>query len=79
MTDNVENLIIEHLRLMRVELGGIKDDVREIKTRMGSIENTLASVKRDIADLYTEVAGQNVRYDRMVEHFERIGKRLELA
>ena len=77
MTDNVESLVIEHLRLMRSEIGSIKDDVREIKTRMGSIENTLASVKRDIADLYTEVAGQNVRYDRMVDRVERIEKRLE--
>jgi hypothetical protein len=26
MTDNIENLILEHLRAIRADIGGIKDD-----------------------------------------------------
>lgn len=79
MTDNIENLVLEHLRLLRSDLGAVREDIREIKNRLTSVENTLASVKRDIGDLYTEVAGQNLRHDRMAERIERIERRLELA
>lgn len=37
MTDNVENLILEHLRAIRADIGGIKEDVREIKQRLASL------------------------------------------
>lgn len=38
MADNVENLILEHLRAIRADIGGIKEDVREIKRRLTSLE-----------------------------------------
>ncbi|MDS4022156.1 MAG: hypothetical protein RKR03_16900 [Candidatus Competibacter sp.] len=41
MADNVENLILEHLRAIRADIGGIKDDVREIKQRLTSLEAVL--------------------------------------
>jgi hypothetical protein len=34
MTDNVENLILEHLRALRSKIDQIADDVREIKQRV---------------------------------------------
>ena len=79
MTDNTENPVLEHLRLMRADLNTIRNDIREIKNRLTSVENTVASVKRDIGDLYTEVAGQNLRHDRMADRIERIERRLELV
>ena len=36
--DNVENLILEHLRAIRTDIGSIKDDVRELKLRVGNLE-----------------------------------------
>ena len=39
MTDNVENLILEHLRAIRTDIGGIKDDVREIEQRLTGLES----------------------------------------
>ncbi len=38
MTDNVENIILEHLRAIRSDVGNIRADVAEIKLRLGSIE-----------------------------------------
>jgi archaellum component FlaC len=79
MTENTDNLVLEHLRLIRSDMSIIRGDVREMKDRLTSLENITASVKRDIGDLYTEVAGQNARHDRMAERIERIEKRLDLA
>ncbi len=36
--DTVENLILEHLRAIRTDIGSIKDDVRELKLHAGNLE-----------------------------------------
>lgn len=59
MTENVENLILEHLRAMRADIGGIKDDVREIKQRLTGLEGAVAGLWRDNANLYSDMAGQH--------------------
>ncbi len=79
MTDNVENLILEHLRAIRTDIGGIKEDVREIKQRITSLESAVAGLRRDNANLYGDVIDQQARYDRLVERVERIERRLDLA
>lgn len=79
MTDNVENPILEHLKRFQGTLERIERKVDEHTQRLASLENTMASVKRDTADIYTELAGQNFRSDRINERIERIEKRLELA
>lgn len=47
MTDNVENLILEHLRAMRGDLASIKDDTREVKGRLVSLEASVGALRRD--------------------------------
>ncbi|HHW77103.1 MAG TPA: hypothetical protein GX399_08785 [Xanthomonadaceae bacterium] len=79
MVDNVENLILEHLRAIRADIGGIKDDVREIKQRLTSLEAAVAGLRRDSANLYGDVIDQQARYDRLAERLERIERRLDLA
>jgi predicted nuclease with TOPRIM domain len=79
MADNVENLILEHLRLIRTDIGGIREDVREIKQRLTSLETAVAGLRRDNVNLYGDVIDQQSRYDRLVERVERIERRLGLA
>lgn len=79
MADNIENLILEHLRAIRTDIGGIKEDVREIKQRITSLESAVAGLRRDNANLYGDVIDQQARYDRLVERVERIERRLDLA
>jgi len=43
MTENIENIVIEHLRTMRDELASIKEDTREIKERLTKIEEKIVS------------------------------------
>ena len=38
MTDNVENLVLEHLRHIREKVDRIADDVADLKTHAGSLE-----------------------------------------
>ena len=77
--ENVENLILEHLRSIRSDVAGMRDDIREIKQRLSNLESGIGSLKRDTADLYTENAAQHLRYDRLADRIEKIEKRLELT
>jgi septal ring factor EnvC (AmiA/AmiB activator) len=78
MTEQTENLILEHLRAMRADIGAIKDDVREIKSRLTSLEAAVAGLRRDSANLFGDVVESHVRHDRLVERIERIERRLDL-
>lgn len=67
MTENIESLILEHLRAIRADVVAVKEDAREIKRRLTSLETGVAGLRRDHA-----------RYDRLAEPVERIERRLEL-
>jgi hypothetical protein len=79
MPENLDNLILEHLRAMRSDITALRDDTREVKSRLTSLETAVSAMRREIADLYTDVVGQHSRYDRLLERIERIEKRLELT
>jgi len=60
-----DNIILEHLRHIRTTVDALSDDMREMKSRMGILENQYASL--------------STRLDRLDARVERIEKRLELA
>lgn len=47
MKDNIENLILEHLKAIRTELSGLKSDVRDVKMRLMSLESYQAVIHTD--------------------------------
>jgi hypothetical protein len=61
MTDNIGNIILEHLRAIRAEIGSIKDDVREIKSRVNTLEAGQATIIQQIGHLTGMAAEQHVR------------------
>ncbi len=71
MTDNVENLILEHLRALRADVGIIKADVRDLKLRMSAMENYMAS-------FHVEIARHSSKFDTVDARIDRIERRLEL-
>ena len=79
MTDTGEKLILEHLKKFQGGMMAARERDAEILTRLASMESMIASIKRDTADIYTELAGHNVRTDRINARIERIEERLELA
>ena len=60
----VESLVLEHLRHIRGAVDGLREDMREVKNRLGILENQYASLSN--------------RMDRLDARSERIEQRLEL-
>jgi hypothetical protein len=50
-TDNVESLVLEHLRAIRADIAGVERKQDETITRLGRLELAVASLRRDVADL----------------------------
>jgi septal ring factor EnvC (AmiA/AmiB activator) len=78
MTENVENLILEHLKLMRTELGAVRLRVDEIHDRLNGLERHVSRIARDDANTYAELIEDRHRVDALVKRLERIERRLEL-
>jgi hypothetical protein len=63
MSPAAENLVLEHLRAIRATQDRHSEDFREVKGRLGILEQQYAII--------------SVRLDRMDERFSRIERRLE--
>ncbi|MDP9838973.1 putative nucleic acid-binding Zn-ribbon protein [Neorhizobium huautlense] len=64
MSPATENLVLEHLRAIRATQDRHSEDFREVKTRLGFLEQQYASISR--------------RVDRIDERLDRVEKRLGL-
>ncbi len=60
-----ENLVLEHLRHIRGAVDALRDDMRDVKVRLGTLETQYASLSN--------------RIDRLDGRVERIERRLSLA
>ena len=71
MTD-VDNNVLEHLRHIRGAVDGLRDDMREVKQRVGALET-------EVAQVHVRLAEVSNRVDRLADRIERVERRLELA
>ncbi|OIQ86309.1 hypothetical protein GALL_318530 [mine drainage metagenome] len=76
MSENIDNLLIEHLRAIRTEIAKAKDDTTKIKMRLTSINERLTLSEKGIANIHGDLAMLQIRMDKQAE---RIEKRLELT
>ena len=60
-----ESIVLEHLRHIRTTVDGLRDDMREVKGRLGTLESQCASISN--------------RVDRLDGRVERIEQRLNLV
>ena len=65
MTDEPDNLVLVYLRRIDEKVDGLRDDVRDLKVRMTSLEEGIVGVQR--------------RIDRLEMRVERIERRLDLV
>ena len=65
MSDDRADLILEHLRAIRSEIGELKRFMVEVKERLGFLEAQYASISR--------------RVDRIDSRLDRIERRLDLV
>lgn len=78
MADQIDNIVLELLRAIRAEIAAVKEDTREIKSRLIVVESGIASLRRDGGDFATSIADQHLRYDRLLDRIDRIEKRLDI-
>ncbi len=78
MVDNVENLVLEHLRALRAGQDRIESELRDLKERVSAVETGLNGVRRDLVALAEADARLQVSIDRLGDRADRIEKRLEL-
>ncbi|WP_123105012.1 hypothetical protein [Acidithiobacillus sulfuriphilus] len=79
MTDNTENLILEHLKRFQAGQDRIERELKEIKSRITTLESTTATIMQYLAHMSGSIAEQHVRYDSLLERIERIERRLDLT
>jgi len=72
MADEVDNLVLEHLRAIRGAVGGLKDGQDRIELR-------LATIEAHIAAFQVSEARQNIDLDLLRQRVDRIERRLELV
>jgi len=78
MSENVENLIIEHLRVLRGGQDRIEHELREVQSRLSSLEAAVIGSRRDAVHTQEDVARQQVSIDYLKERIHRIERRLDL-
>ncbi len=78
MAENIDNLILEHLRAIRADLQTVKQDTEWIRSRMTAVETSIARVTRDQAHEFEERISLMHQVDRMIERIEKIERRLEI-
>jgi len=79
MSDNVENLVLEHLKRFQVSLDRIERELREVKGRVANLEGGQASIIQHLAHFSAADAAQQVAIDNISDRLDRIERRLELA
>jgi len=66
-----DNIVLEHLRHIRSAVDGTRDDVRELKQRIGGLE-------REMAHVHVKLAEMSERIDRVSDRPERVERPLDL-
>ena len=79
MTDNVENLILEHLKRFQSSLDRMERRMDEMAVRLANIESAYASIMQHLTHLAAADAAQQVSIDNINMRLDRIERRLELT
>ena len=72
MSENVDYRILEHLKAIRGDLETVKDDLRDIKTRLLTMGSYQAAT-------HIDAARQTVRLDELDHRLSRVEVRINLA
>jgi chromosome segregation ATPase len=79
MTDNVENLTLEHLKRFQTTLERIDQKLGELTTRQSETHAAVLGLRRDAVNDAEIVGHLQVQLDGVRDRLERIERRLDLA
>lgn len=80
--ENVDSIILEHLRPMREKIDLLAGDMREVKHRLATVaatQGTQGTILQHTGHLASSITQRQVGFDRMSERIERIEQRLQLT
>lgn len=78
MTEKVDNLMLEHLMKIQAEQALSRERDREMMTRLGQIETSIARIGRDNAHAFEEQIEDRHSLDALKDRVERLERRLEI-
>ena len=78
MTENIDNIVLEHLRHIRSELIDVKKIQGDILLRLSSLENSVRAVRYEVLTCADVDDRQQKTLDFLYEKIQIIEKRLEL-
>lgn len=79
MSDQVENLMLEHLKRFQATLDRIERKVEDLTRRVSNLEVGQASIIQHLGHLAAADAQQQLSADGVNQRLDRIERRLELA
>ncbi|MDD5033201.1 MAG: hypothetical protein PHE55_00455 [Methylococcaceae bacterium] len=78
MTENVENLILEHLRHIRRRVDEIAEDMKDVKQRLHILEDGQTITRREVLLNEETSSRQQISIDRILNRLERVERRLDI-
>lgn len=79
MSANLDSLVLDQLHPNRTELSSVKEDLREVKQRLATLEAGQGSLLQHLGHQSSAIAQLQLSFDRASDRVERIERRLELA
>ncbi len=77
MADDIDNIVIEHLRAIRGQLGRMDNQLTDVGQRMTGLERAVASLGTSLAHHGDAGALQAHRIDGLAARLDRIERRLD--
>jgi uncharacterized coiled-coil protein SlyX len=79
MTDDVENLMLEHVKRFQASLDRVEHKISELTVRFANLESGQSLIMQHLAHFSAADAAQQVAIDRIGGRLDRIERRLEIA
>ncbi|QNM97824.1 hypothetical protein [Chitinimonas koreensis] len=79
MAEQIENLVLEHLKAIRMEMAANTKALEGLTLRVGSLEEHIAGMRRDLSLLHGDLAITHKRIDDVDQRLGRVERRLELV
>jgi hypothetical protein len=78
MSEKIDNLILEHLKLFQGSLNRLEKEVSEVKSRLTNLEIGQGEILSMVGHQNSLVAQKQVKIDEIENRILKIEKRLEL-
>ena len=72
MTDKIENLMLEHFRIIRSEIAGLRDEMRSLKTEMVAVRLHVRGIEVQQDAHHDDIASLKLRLDRVERRLELV-------